>query len=109
MAIGRAGEMAGLAGEGAGDDAADFIGAAKDIARGFADFVELEERDHFFVRGHLKNAVGGGVDNGRAGADVLFAQLLDDLRAGGGFVAQRVASDTALEGLHHFGRKAMRE
>ena len=61
------------------------------------------------MRGHLEHAVGRRVDNRLAGTDVFFAQLLDDLGAGCGAVAQRAASDALLEFLQHLGRKSMRE
>ena len=83
--------------------------AAQDVARGLADLVQLPERDHLFVRRDLKNAVGRGVDDRRAGAHVLLAKFLDDLGAGGGLVAERAASDAALEFVHDLRGKTVRD
>src|ERR1022692_4635482 len=81
--------------------------AAQNLTGGFADFVELPQRDHFFVRGHLENTVGGSVNDGRTGAHVFRAEFLNDLSAGGGLVAERMAPDAPLEFLHDFRRKAV--
>ena len=102
-------KRAGRADEGPRDHPAHFVRAAQNLARGLADLVQLPQRDHFFVRGHLENAVGRGVDDGRAGAHVLGAQFLDDLGAGSGLVAERAAADAALEFVHDLGRKAVRD
>ena len=61
------------------------------------------------MRGHLKHAVGRRVDNRLAGAHVFFAELLDDLGAGSGAVAERAASDARLELLQNLGRKSVRK
>ena len=61
------------------------------------------------MRGHLKDAVGGSVDDRFAGAHVLLAQFLDDLGSGRRAIAERAAPDAALELLHDLGRKAVRE
>ncbi len=60
------------------------------------------------MRGDLKNAVGGGVDNGRAGAHVLRAQFFDNFRAGCRFVSQCAPADAPLELIHNLAREAMR-
>ena len=91
------------------DDAAHFVRAAQNVARDLADSVQLPERDHFFVRGDLEDAVGRSVDDRRAGAHVLVAEFLDDLGAGGRTVAERAASDAALELVHDFRREAVRD
>ena len=108
LAIGSAGERARRAHEGPRDHPTHLIRPTQKRARGFADFIQLPERDDFFVRGHLEDAVGGSVDDGRAGAHVLRAQLFDDFRAGGGLIAQRAAGDAALELVHDFARESMR-
>jgi hypothetical protein len=77
----RARERAGRADERAGDHTADAHAAADDLERFFADPVLLVEGNHVFVRGNLKDAVGGGVDDRLPGPDVLRAQPLNDLRA----------------------------
>ena len=108
VAVGGARESAGRAGEGPRDHAAHFVRSAQDLARGLAHLVELPERDDFFVRGDLEDAVGGGVDDRRAGAHVLVAEFLDDLGAGGGLVAERAAAGAAFEFAHDVGREAVR-
>ena len=109
VAVGGAREIARRADERPRDDAAHFVRPAQNLARGFADLVQLPERDHLFVRGHLEDAVGRGVNDGRAGAHVLGAQFLDDLGARGGLVAQRAAADAPLEFVHDFRRETVRD
>ena len=108
VAVGGARETAGRADERPRDHAAHFVRSAQDLARRLADLVEFPQRDDFFVRGDLEDAVGRGVDDRRAGAHVLLAQFLDDLGAGGGLVAERAAADAALEFVHDLGREAVR-
>src|SRR5580692_9837052 len=55
----------------------------------------------------LENAVARRIDNGKAGAYVLFAELLDDLGARGRFVAKRVPADTPFKFLDQGGRKTV--
>src|SRR5690242_14104684 len=81
---------------------------AQDGSRRFANLVELPERDDFLVRGDLEDAVGGSVDDGRAGAHVLGSQFFDDLGAGRGFIAQRAPADPVLEVVHNFRRETAR-
>ena len=90
VAVGGARERAGRADERPRDHAPHFVRPAQDLARDLADAVQLGKRDHLFVRGDLEDAVGRGVDDGRARAHVLFAQFLDDLGARGRHVAQRL-------------------
>ena len=106
VAVGGAGESAGRADEGARDHAADLVRAAQNLARGLADPVEFPERDHFFVRRHLEDAVGRGVDDGRTGAHVPGAEFLDDFGAGSRLVPERTAADAALELAHDLRREA---
>ena len=58
----------------------------EDAARDLANLVKSIERDYFFVRGDLENRVGGRVNDGLACFDVLFPELLDDIRAGSSFL-----------------------
>ena len=57
----------------------------------------------------LEDRIGRGIDDRKARAHVLFAQLLDDLGARSHRVAERFASDSRLEGLADFGRDALGE
>ena len=61
------------------------------------DVVERVDRNHRFVRGDLKDAVGGRVDDRRAGPHVLGAEPRDDLRARRHVVAERGALDAPFE------------
>ena len=60
-AIGRAGECSGAANERPCNHPSHFVRAPQDLACDLANLVQLEKRDHLFVRRHLKNAVGGSV------------------------------------------------
>ena len=84
-------------GERARDHAADAIRPVEQRARDFAHAIKLGDGNHVLVRGDLKDAVAGRVDDRKAGADVFFAKFLDDFGAGGGLVAERAAADAALE------------
>src|ERR1700738_2691534 len=53
------------------------------------------------MRSNLKYAVTRRIHDGLAGAHVLRAQLFDDFRSRGGLVADRFASDEALEFCDH--------
>ncbi len=91
LAVFRALEAAGLADEGAGDDAAD----AERVAQAAGDFAVAIQFGHghdFFVRGDLEHAVGGGVANQRTGAHVFFAEFFDDFGAARGFIADELAA-----------------
>src|SRR4029079_11876389 len=70
-----AAKIARLANEWPRNHAPDFILARQQPARDKTPFVKLIERRHLFVSGDLKNAVGGGVDDGPSGFDVFFAKL----------------------------------
>src|SRR5207247_3899962 len=83
--------VAGLADERTRDHAADRMLAGEDLARNPAGFVELFERNVLLVRGDLEDGVGRRVDDPLARLLVLLAQLLDDLRPRGGFVAEHAA------------------
>ena len=107
VAIGGAREITGRAEEGTRDHAAHFMRTMQNLARCFANLVQLPKRNHFFMRGYLKNAIGRRVDDGRTGAHVLRAEFLNDLRARCGLVAERAAADARLEFAHDLGRKAV--
>ena len=79
----------------------------QDSARDLTDVVKLVERDHLLVSSDLKNAVGGSVDDGIAGAHMLVPECLDDHRPGRGIVPQRLAPDPFLKGGNDLWRKAL--
>src|SRR5690349_1743995 len=56
------GKRAGLSYERTGDDAAYFVGSVENVASDFTNTVEFRERNDLFMRGDLKDAIGGGVD-----------------------------------------------
>src|SRR5579862_6879498 len=92
----RARVVAGLADERPRDHAADGVLAGEDLARDAAALVQLFEGDRLLVRGDLEDGVGGRVDDPLARLLMLLAELLDDLGAGGGLVAE----DTAARAVH---------
>ena len=69
--------IAGFAGEGARDDAADHHGRGE-LEGDLADLVEALEAKMLFARGDLEDAVDRGVADRFAGADQLLAELLND-------------------------------
>jgi len=107
MAAWRAHEVAGRSGERAGDDAADAVRPLQKFAGDFTHFVKVGDGDYFFVGGNLEDAVAGSVNDGFAGADVLFAKLLDDFGAGGRLVADGFAADARFESADDFRREAV--
>ena len=109
VAVGGAFEGSRRAGKRPRNHAAHFVGAAQDLARGFAYFVKFPQRNHLFVRGYLEDAVGRRVDDGRARPHVRSPQFLDDLGARSGLVAERAAPGAPLEFTHDIGRKAPRK
>ena len=97
-----------LAVEGAGDDPTDGVLAGQDLPRDPATGVELVERDRLLVRGDLEHRVGRRVDDPLAGPLVLLAELLDDLRPGGGLVADHAAARAVHERVDDVVGKAVR-
>ena len=88
LAVAGALELAALlADEGPRDDAADAKRIAE-LSADPADLVEPLQPEMLFVRADLKNGIGGGVADRLAGPDVLLAELVDDVGAGGVAVAQ---------------------
>ena len=79
------------------DDAADAEPIADELEGDLAAAIQLRDRHDVFVRGNLKHAVGRRVDDRRAGAHVLRAELVDDRRAGRRLVARTPPADAALE------------
>ena len=88
LAVAGALELAGLlADERPGDDAADAQRVAE-LSADPADLVEPLQPEMLFVSADLQDGIGGGVADRLAGADVLLAELLDDVGAGGMPVAE---------------------
>ena len=82
--------------------------AAHQLARDRADAPQLLDRNHFLVRRDLEDRVGRGVDDRRAGAHVLFAELVEDDRARRRLVAEGLAADAPLVLLDDVARKPVR-
>src|SRR5579875_414812 len=55
----------------------------------------------------LEDAVSGSIKDRTAGAHMLLAQLLDNLRAGSCFIADDSVSNSTFKWLDHFWRKAI--
>ena len=98
----------GRADERAGDHAADRVLAGQDLARDPAALVELLERNRLFVRRDLEDRVRRRVDDPLARELVLFAELLDDLRARGRLVAEHAAAGLVHERVDHIVREPLR-
>ena len=106
-AVRRALEVGGgLPHERPGDHPADAELEARDLVADAAPAVQLLGRDEVLVGRDLEDAVARRVEDRRAGAEVLLAQLLQDLGARGRLVAQDGAADPLLERLHDLGREA---
>jgi hypothetical protein len=104
----RALVVPGLADERTGDHAADGVLAGQNLARDLAALVELLERDGLLVRGDLEDGVRRRVDDPLAGALMLLAELLDDLRARGRLVAEHTAARSVHERVDHVVREPLR-
>ena len=97
MAVGGAVEGVGaVAQEGAGDHAAHAVLALEHFPGDLTVAVQLVHRHQFFVGGHLKNAVGAGVDDEGVFPHGLLAVVLQYLRAGIGLVAQHLVAGLLL-------------
>ena len=71
------------------NDAPHAVRPVEQFPRNFAHAIKFRDRDHVFMRGNLKDAVARSVDNRFSRANVLFAEFLDDFRAGCGLVPKR--------------------
>src|SRR5262245_56187005 len=78
----------------------------KQLERHVTDSVQLRRRNNVFMRGYLKDAVRGRIDNWLAGANVLGTETVDDLGARRHDIAQRAAPDSTFELGHQVKRKS---
>jgi hypothetical protein len=69
--------------------------------------VQFLEGNYVLVRGKLKDAIGGRVEDRIASPHMLFAQFFDNLCSGSNLVADDFASNGLLEGFYEVRRKAM--
>src|SRR5260370_1209934 len=72
-----------------------------------AHIIQFFERYHILVCCELEDAIRGSVQDRTTGAQVFFAQFLDDFSARSSLIAQHLASDSLLELLYKTGRKPM--
>ena len=72
-----------------------------------AHFVKPGQGNNFLMRGDLKHAVGGGVHDGIPRAHVLLPQFIQNRRARGGLVAQRLCADGFLKCADNLLREAV--
>ena len=92
-----------LADVGTGDDTADHpLGLQSDFTSDLAAAVQLVQAEGLFVAADLQNGVGGGVNDHVAGSDLFFSQLVQDLGAGGGLVADDDAAGTCGQFIQQF-------
>ena len=108
VAVRRAHVVVGRAGERPRDHAADCVLAGEDLARDLARLVELVERHRLLVRRDLEDGVGRRVDDPLAGLLVLLAELLDDLGARRGLVAEHAAPGAVHERVDDVVREPVR-
>src|SRR2546425_6635125 len=88
--------------------AAHAVRTVEQFPRDFAHPVELGDRDDVFVRGDLKHAVARGVDNWKARAHVLIAELFDDFGTRGRLVPKRLQANLPLKFRDDLARKTVR-
>src|SRR5688500_16968683 len=86
----------GRADEGPGGGANDLVVVAE-FAPDLAEIVEPLQPEGFLVGRDLQHAVDGGVDDGLAGAQMLYGEFLDDGRAGSMLVAENAGKIAALD------------
>ena len=112
LAAGRTGEIVTIRGalelsrradERARDHPPDAHALDDELVGDAADAVLLLDRNHILVREDLEHAVGRGVDDRRAGAHVLGAEAVHDLRARPDQIANRATTDAPLELGDHLG------
>ena len=95
--IAGAGEAAaGLAHEWAGDDSGDTV-LVDQLARDLTEGVQPFEPEALLVRGDLQYRVAGRVDDRVQRAQMLLAELRDDLRAGSMPIAENPADSAATD------------
>ena len=82
--------------------------ALEDTAGDLAPLIQLLKRDGIGVGCYLEHAVGGRVDDGPAGREMTFPQLLDYGSAGGGDVPQHPSADLFTERHEDFFRESPR-
>ena len=77
--------------EGPCDHAADADAAlVEQFARGFAQSPQAVQTEGLLMGGDLHDAVGAGVEDGLAGAQVLHAECCEDVGAGCGVISEKL-------------------
>ncbi len=108
VAVGRPRVVAGLTLERPRDHPADGVLAGEDVPRGLGSRVQLLQRDRVRVGGDLKDAVTGRVDDPLPRLLVLLAELVDDLGARRGLVADHSPPRPVRERVDDVEREAVR-
>src|SRR6266571_6146540 len=88
--------------------AAHAVRTVEQFPRDFAHPVELGDGNDVFVRGDLKHAVTRCIDNWKAGAHMLIAELFDDFGTRGRLVPKRLAANLPLKFRDDLARKTVR-
>ena len=110
MAVGGAVEgIRAVAQEGAGDHTTYAVLALEHFPGDLAVAVQFLHRHKLLVGGHLKNAVGAGIDDEGVFPHGLLAVVLQHLRAGIGLVAQHLVAGLLLIFPDQFLREALGE
>src|SRR6266571_4655080 len=89
--------------EGSCNDTSNSMFTSQHAACNFADVVQFGEGNDILVGSHLKDTIGGGIEDGIASAYMLFAEFFDDLSAGGCFVADDFAANGVFKCSHEVG------
>ena len=91
-----------------GDDASDVVLAVHHLASNRTDPPELFDGNHLFVRRNLKYRISRRVHDRVTRAHMLFAELVEDHRAGCRLVSERLPADPPFVFGDHLARKTVR-
>src|SRR6202020_3526992 len=91
------------------DDPIDAGGAGQHLSSRFAPSVEALERNDLFVGRDLKHRVGGRIEDGPPGREMLAAKPRDDLGTRSGDVPQRLLARNLRERVNDLQGKAVRK
>ena len=89
------------------DHAPHAVRPIQNFACDFAHAIKFSDRNHFLMRGNLKDAVARRVHNRFSRAHMFFTKLLDNFRSRCRLVADRFSTDSFLKRFHHISRESM--